>query len=66
MADIAAPHAASLVMKRERPRTVRVALRRSGGATEAIRVGPVTAGVGTVGVIMVSGFGIRVGASLDT
>ena len=54
IADIAAPQAASPAISRERARHVFVGSRRSDEATGAIRVGPVTAGVGTVGVIMVS------------
>src|ERR1051326_4040342 len=55
IAEIAAPHAASLAISRVRPRHVLAAVRRCAvGAGATIRVGPVTAGVGTVGVLMVS------------
>ena len=64
MADIAAAHAVSLVTNRERGRAVRAAGRRSNGAMGAMRVGPVTAGVGTVGVIMLCGWGVRDGAKV--
>ena len=66
MADIAAPHAASLVINCERPRAVLAEERRSEAATGtgAMRVGPVTARVGTVGVIMLCGLGVRGGAKL--
>ncbi|HEY7233183.1 MAG TPA: hypothetical protein VH539_03490 [Gemmatimonadaceae bacterium] len=64
MADIIAAHAVSLAISRERLRRAGAALFRSDGATGAIRVGPVTAGVGTVGVIMLTGWGLRGGASL--
>ena len=64
MADVIAAHTVPLATSREGMRLVRAALFRSDGATGAIRVGPVTAGVGTVGVIMLTGWGFRGGASL--
>ena len=64
MADVTAAHALSLAMSRERLRQARAALFRSDCAIGAMRVGPVTAGVGTVGVIMLTGWGFRGGASL--
>ena len=64
IADMAAPHAASLPINRLRLRNIRTASRRAEGSGGAIRVGPVTAGVGTVGVIMVSGWTDRRGARI--
>src|SRR5689334_7499455 len=56
IAEMAAPHTALLPITRaDRPRRARTGGRRSGTEAGAIRVGPVTAGVGTVGVIMYAG-----------
>ena len=66
IAEIAPPHAASPAMNCVRARHVFAGSRRSAAETGAIRVGPVmgTAGVGTVGVIMVSGWGAHVDARI--
>jgi len=55
IAEMAAPQTVVLPMSADRPRRARDDGRRSGAKAGAIRVGPVTAGVGMVGVFMCAG-----------